>query len=86
MKKIKILLAVAFIGILSYGICSAHDGMSSNETNQLLLENVEAVTKSELGGKGYSNARNQYCAITEGKEGCVASPLRHCDNNVFCIR
>ena len=54
MKKIKILLAVAFIGILSYGICSAHGGMSSNETNQLLLENVEAIADDEIGGNNYN--------------------------------
>jgi len=49
MKKIKILLAVAFIGILSYGICSAHGGMSSNE----LLENVDAIANDEVGHPGH---------------------------------
>ena len=47
MKKIKILLAVAFMGMLSYGTYSAYDSMSSNTSNQLLLENVEALASGE---------------------------------------
>ena len=49
MKKIKILLAVAFMGMLSYGTYSAYDSISSNTSNQLLLENVEALADSEGG-------------------------------------
>lgn len=85
MKNLKRIAVVAMFGMMSFGGYSTYECILTTDAEHLMMENVEALTQGESGG-GYKNGRAQYCAIPEGKQGCVNAPLRNCGLNVFCIR
>lgn len=86
MRKVKFLVASLLFCAMSYAGYMGYERVTMSEAERFMQANVEALTSGESGGTKYNNARAQYCALPEGKEGCVATPLRNCMLGIFCIR
>lgn len=57
MKKLKFILCVGILGVMTYGGITAYNHVTMTEQERLLLANVEALTSGETGVTtvGYTN-------------------------------
>lgn len=52
MKKLKFILCVGILGVMTYGGITAYNHVTMTEQERLLLANVEALTSGETGAGG----------------------------------
>lgn len=84
MNKKELIVATAFLLIAVVSAIVFIHNRSLISDDALFQANVEALSRYEQPDKEYNNARNEFCIIPAGAEGCKFALFRTCTLGIFC--